>query len=71
VRARNVALAAAAAGAVAGLLWWRRRSAVPVEPLAQLGQRGGVVRVLDRTDPSTTELQALAASVRDSLTGGA
>jgi hypothetical protein len=27
--------------------------------------------VLDRTDPSTTELETLAARVRDSLTGGA
>ena len=71
MKARNVALVAAAAGAAAGLVWWRRRSSAPAEPLVQLGQRGGTVRALDRSDPSTTELETLAARVRDSLTGGA
>jgi hypothetical protein len=71
VKARHVALVAAAAGAFAGLVWWRRRSTAPAEPLVQLGQRGGAVRALDRSDPSTTELETLAARVRDSLTGGA
>jgi hypothetical protein len=71
VKARNVAALAAAVGAIAGLVWWRRRAPGPAEPQAQLGLADGAVRVLDRTDPSTTELVTLAASVRDSLTGGA
>jgi hypothetical protein len=71
VKARNVALAAAATGAVLGCVWWRRRSSAPAEQLVQLGLLGGAVRVLDRSDHSTTELEALAARVRDSLTGGA
>ena len=71
MKARNVALAAAAAGAVAGLVWWRRRSSVPADQLVQLGLPDGAVRALDRSDHSTTELEALAARVRDSLTGGA
>ena len=37
----------------------------------QLGLRDGAVQALDRSDPSTTELETLAAGVRDSLTGGA
>jgi hypothetical protein len=71
VKARNLALVAAAAGAVAGLVWWRRRSSTPTEPLVQLGLRDGAVRALDPSDPLTTELETLAAGVRDSLTGGA
>jgi hypothetical protein len=71
VKGRNVALVAAAAGAVAGLVWWRRRSTAPPEQQAQLGLLDGAVRALDRSDHSTTELEALAARVRDSLTGGA
>ena len=71
MKARNVALVAAAAGAAAGLVWWRRRSSGPAEQLVQLGQRGGAVRTLDRSDHSTTELEALATRVCDSLTGGA
>ncbi len=71
MKARNVALGAAAAGAVAGLVWWRRRSSVPPEQAVQLGLLDGAVRALDRSDHSTTELEALAARVRDSLTGGA
>jgi hypothetical protein len=71
VKARNVAVLAAAAGALAALVWWRRRAPGPAEPQAQLGLPDGAVRVLDRTDPSTTELVTLAARVRDSLTGGA
>ena len=31
----------------------------------------GAVQTLDPSDPSTAELEALAAGVRDSLTGGA
>ena len=37
----------------------------------QLGLSDGAVHALDRSDPSTTELETLAAGVRDSLTGGA
>jgi hypothetical protein len=37
----------------------------------QLGLWDGAVRTLDRSDPSTVELETLAAGVRDSLTGGA
>jgi hypothetical protein len=59
------------AGAVAGLVWWRRRTTAPADPLAQLGLRDGAVRTLDRSDPSTVELETLAVGVRDSLTGGA
>ena len=70
MKARNAALVTAAAGAVAGLVWWRRRSSSPKEALVQLGQVDGAVRALDRSDPSTTELETLAARVRDSLTGG-
>ena len=71
MRARNVALAVAVAGAVAGACWWRRRSARAPEPAVQLGLADGTVHTLDRSDPSTTELETLAAGVRDSLPGGA
>jgi hypothetical protein len=71
VRLRTVALVGLAAGAVAGLVWRRRRTTAPADPLAQLGLRDGTVRALDRADPSTVELEALAAGVLDSLTGGA
>jgi hypothetical protein len=71
VRARKVALAVAAAGAVAAAFWWRRRSTRTPEPVVQLGLAGGAVQTLDRSDPSTTELETLAAGVRDSLPGGA
>ena len=37
----------------------------------QLGLGDGAVQTLDHSDPSTAELEALAAGVRDSLTGGA
>jgi hypothetical protein len=71
VKARNVALAAVAAGTVAGAVWWRRRSARAPEPAVQLGLTDGAVHKLDRSDPSTIELETLAAGVRDSLPGGA
>lgn len=71
MRARNLALVAAAAGAVAGLVCWRRRSSRAPEPAVQLGLRDGSVSTLDRSNPLTTELVTLAAGVRDSLTGGA
>lgn len=71
MRARNVALATVAAGAVAGALWWRRRCARSPEPAVQLGLADGAIHTLDRSDPSTTELEALAAGVRYSLPGGA
>ena len=70
MRARRVALLAAVAGAVAGLVWWRRRAAEPPEPGVQIGLADGSVRTLDQGDPACAELEALAAGVRDSLTGG-
>ena len=69
MKARRVALLGAVAGAVAGLVWWRRRSAAP-PPAVQIGRSDGSVRTLDQDDPSCAELEALAAGVRDSLTGG-
>ncbi len=71
MRARTLAPLVVAAGAFAGLVWWRRRSASAPEPAVQLGFSDGVVRTLDPSDPSTAELETLAAGVRDSLTGGA
>jgi NAD(P)-dependent dehydrogenase (short-subunit alcohol dehydrogenase family) len=62
-------LALVAAGATA--LVWRRRSGRLREPAVQLGLGDGAVHTLDRTDPSTAELEALAAGVRGTLTGGA
>jgi hypothetical protein len=63
--------AVAVAGAAAACVWWRRRSPARVRPVVQLGLSGGAVRTLDPSDPSTTELETLAAGVRDSFTGGA
>ena len=71
MRARGVGLLALAAGAVAGLVWWRRRSSRTPELAVQIGLTDGSVHTLDPTDPATVELQALAAGVRDSLIGGA
>jgi hypothetical protein len=71
MKARNVALTAAAAGAVAGVFWWRRRSSRTSETAVQLGLSDGAVLTLGPSDPSTPELETLAAGVRDSLTGGA
>jgi len=68
---RVLALLALVVGAVAGLVWWRRRRARPSRAAVQIGSADGSVRTLDPTDPATAELQALAAGVRDSLTGGA
>jgi len=70
VRARRVAVLAALAGAVAGLVWWRRRVGEPLQPGVQIGLADGSGRTLDQDDPSCAELEALAAGVRDSLTGG-
>jgi hypothetical protein len=69
VKARTVALGAAVAGAVAGLVWWRRLTAVVPEAAVQLGTSDGAVHDLDEADPSRDELVALAAGVRDLLTG--
>ncbi len=68
MKARTVVLVAAA-GAVAGLVWWHRRTSAPADLLVQLGARDGAVRTLDLFDPSTVELETLAAGVRDLLTG--
>ncbi len=70
MRARRVALLAALAGAVAGLVWWRRRAAEQPQPSVQIGLADGSVRTLDQDDPARAELEALADGVRDSLTGG-
>ncbi len=70
MKARRVAVLALAA-AFAGLVVWRRRSARPPEPVVQLGLADGSVHTLAPTDPASAELQALAAGVRDSSTGGA
>jgi hypothetical protein len=59
-----------AAAAVAALAWRRRSSSQPESPV-ELGLSDGSVLALDRSDPSTIELQTLAAGVRDSFTGGA
>ena len=71
MKARTLALPVVAVGAIAGLVWWRRRSARPPRSVVQLGLSDGAVQTLDPSDPSTAELEALAAGVRDSLTGGA
>lgn len=73
MRTRIAIALAVVAGAAAAmiLVWERRRSSAGVEPMVQLGLPDGVVRTLDRSDPSTIELEALAAGVRDSLSGGA
>jgi len=70
VKTRCLAFVAAAAVAVAGLVWWRRRSSVPPLPVVQLGLSDGAVHTLDSSDAAITELETLAAGVRDSLTGG-
>lgn len=71
MKARGLALLALSAGVAAGLVWWRRRRARPPRDSLQIGLADGSVRTLDPTDPATAELQALAAGVRDTLTGGA
>jgi hypothetical protein len=71
VRPRRIALLVLAAVVVAGVAWWRRRPARAPRPAVQLGLADGSVQTIDLSDPATAELQALAAGVRDSLTGGA
>jgi hypothetical protein len=71
MKLRTLALLALAAGFIAGVVMWRRRSSGPPAPAVQLGLAGGEVRALDPTDPATAELQELAAGVRDAFTGGA
>ncbi|HTX68153.1 MAG TPA: hypothetical protein VMH50_03275 [Thermoleophilia bacterium] len=71
MKARRLALFAAGAGALAGLLVWRRRSARAPEPVVQLGLADGSVHSFHLTDPATARLQALAVGVRDPFTGGA
>ena len=71
MKLRHLVLLALAAGFVAGLVVWRRRSPGPPEQAVQLGLGGGEVCALDPADPATAELQTLAAGVRDALTGGA
>ena len=71
MKARTLALPAALAVAVVGLVWWRRRSAPTPQTTLQLGLDDGAVQTLDPSDPSTAELETLAAGVRDSLSGGA
>ena len=70
MKARRVALLAAGAVAVAGLVWWRRRAVAPPPPAVQLGLSDGAGHVLSEADSSRTELEALATGVRDSLSGG-
>ncbi len=69
--ARTLALLAGVAAGAAAVVLWRRRSARPQETALQLGLAGGTVLTLDPADPATSELQALAAGVRDSFPGGA
>lgn len=69
MKARRVAtVAAAVAGAVAGLVWWRRRTAAS-PPGVQIGLADGAVHTLEQDDPARAELEALAVGVRDGLTG--
>lgn len=68
MKARRVATVAAVAGAVAGLVWWRRRTAAS-PPGVQIGLADGAVHTLEQDDPARAELEALAVGVRDSLTG--
>ena len=67
MRARTIALLAVAAGAAAGFVVWRRRSAAAARPLLQLGLEDGAVHTLAASDPSAVELETLAASVRRAL----
>ena len=71
MKARTLVLPVVAVVAVAGLVWWRRRSPRAPQLAVQLGLGDGAVQTLDPSDPSTAELEALAAGVRDSLTGAA
>ena len=71
MRARPLVPFALAAVALAGLVWWRRRSARAPEPAVQLGLADGSIHTLDLADPASVALQTLAAGVRDSFTGGA
>ena len=72
MKARNVALVAAVGRR-------RRRPRLVAPALAAPRRAAGAARAAATapcarwtvTDPSTTELEALAAGVRDSLTGGA
>ncbi len=58
---------AAAAGAVAGLVWWRRRASAPAATPAQIGLSDGSVHILEPGDPARGELEMLAARVSDAL----
>ena len=69
MKARTVAVGAVAAGAVAGLILWRRRSRGSARPLLQLGLGDGSVETLAASNPSTAELESLAAAIRRALEG--
>lgn len=71
MKLRALALFSLAAGVGATLVVWRRRASRSPRAVVQLGLAGGEVRTLDPADPATAELEALAAGVRDALTGGA
>ncbi len=67
MRSRYVAAAALAAGAVAGLVLWRRRGGASPRPAVQLGLSDGSVHALDAADPDVATLERLADAVRRAL----
>lgn len=68
MRLRSVAFIATTAGAVAGVVYWRRRRRHAVSlPPVQLGLADGSLEVPDKGDPVVAVLEVLAADVRRAL----
>lgn len=67
MRLRSAALIATIAGAVAGVVYWRRRRHAASLPPVQLGLADGGVEVPDEDDPTVAVLEVLAADVRRAL----